>query len=98
MTRMYQNEMPLRTKYYLVREGGLVIGMSRVRIPLPSNQEWAYLAWKGSYIEIFGCRHPFCFVKYYSIQKHVCDVTDSPDSLKQSAETNAEKVATTKKN
>ena len=25
------------------------------------------------------------FFKYYSIQKHVCDVTDSPDSLKQVA-------------
>ena len=25
------------------------------------------------------------FFKYYSIQKHVCDVTDWPDSLKQVA-------------
>ena len=57
---MYQNKMPLRI--YLVMGEGLVIGMSRVRIPLPANQERAYLVWKGSYIDIFGCQHPFCFV------------------------------------
>ena len=34
---------------------------------------------------------PFChtlahfFFKYYSTQKHVCDITDSPDSPKQLA-------------
>ena len=38
---MYQNKMPLRI--YLVIGEGLVIGMSRVRIPLPANQERAYL-------------------------------------------------------
>ena len=38
---MYQNKMPLRI--YLVIGGGLVIGMSRVRIPLQANQERAYL-------------------------------------------------------
>ena len=37
---MYQNKMSLRI--YLVMGGGLVIGMSRVRIPLPANQERAY--------------------------------------------------------
>ena len=36
--------------------------MSRVRIPLPANQERAYLVWKGRYIDFFGCQHPFCFV------------------------------------
>ena len=57
---MYQNKMPLRIDF--VMGGGLVIGMSRVRIPLPVNQEQAYLVCKGSYIDIFGCQHPFCFV------------------------------------
>ena len=38
---MYQNKMPLRI--YLVMGGGQVIGMLRVRIPLPANQERAYL-------------------------------------------------------
>ena len=37
---MYQNKMSLRID--LVMGGGLVIGMSRVRIPLPANQERAY--------------------------------------------------------
>ena len=48
---------------YMIGNGrGLVIEMSRVRISLPSNQEWAYLVWKGSYIDIFGCQHLFCYV------------------------------------
>ena len=38
---MYQNKIPLCI--YLVMGGGLVIGMSRFRIPLPANQERAYL-------------------------------------------------------
>ena len=38
---MYHNKIPLRI--YLVIGRGLVIGMSRVRIPLPANQERAYL-------------------------------------------------------
>ena len=41
---MHQNKMPLRIYYkYLVIEGGLVIGMSRVRIPLQANQDRAYV-------------------------------------------------------
>ena len=39
--KMYQNKIPLRI--YLVMGGGLVIGMSRVRIQLPANQKRAYL-------------------------------------------------------
>ena len=38
---MYQNKMPLCI--YLVIGGGLVIGMSRVGIPLQENQERAYI-------------------------------------------------------
>ena len=40
-------------RMYLVIGGGLVIGMSQVRIPLQANQERAYLVLKGSYIKIF---------------------------------------------
>ena len=40
-----------------------MIGMSRVRIPLPANQERAYLVHEKDVIYgIFGCQHPFCFV------------------------------------
>ena len=38
---IYQNKLQLHI--YLVMGRGLVVGMSRVRIPLPANQERAYL-------------------------------------------------------
>ena len=45
---IFQNKLPLHIHVYLVMGRGLVIGMSRVRIPLSANQERAYLVWKGS--------------------------------------------------
>ena len=76
---MYQNKMPLRI--YLVIGGGLVIGMSRVRIPLQANQERAYLVWKGSYINNFGYQHPFCFV-YRLARKNSYVMALMPDRIK----------------